>query len=87
MFGGVGFLIRGSVACGVHDGELIVRVGPEGHEAALKEAHVRPFDPSAGGPGQRLGAGRAGRSEDAGGPQEVGRTRDGFRAEPTGEVG
>jgi TfoX/Sxy family transcriptional regulator of competence genes len=50
MFGGVGFLIRGNMACGVHDGELIVRVGPEAHEAALKEAHVRPFDLSAGRP-------------------------------------
>ena len=50
MFGGVGFLIRGNMACGVHDRELIVRVGPAAHDAALKEAHVRPFDLSAGRP-------------------------------------
>lgn len=50
MFGGIGFLIRGNMACGVHGREMIVRVGPAGHEAALKEAHVRPFDLSAGRP-------------------------------------
>jgi hypothetical protein len=50
MFGGIGFLIRGNMACGVHDLEMIVRVGPAAHEAALKEAHVRPFDLSGGRP-------------------------------------
>lgn len=50
MFGGIGFLIRGNMACGVHDGEMIVRVGPAAHDAALKETHVRPFDLSAGRP-------------------------------------
>lgn len=50
MFGGVGFLIQGNMACGVHGQELIVRVGPQGHAAALREAHVRPFDLSAGRP-------------------------------------
>ena len=50
MFGGIGFLIRGNMACGVHDGEMIVRVGPAAHAAALKEAHVRPFDLSGGRP-------------------------------------
>jgi TfoX/Sxy family transcriptional regulator of competence genes len=50
MFGGVGFLIRGNMACGVHQREMIVRVGPAAHEAALREAHVRPFDLSAGRP-------------------------------------
>jgi hypothetical protein len=44
MFGGVGFLIRGNVACGVIGSDMIVRVGPEAHAAALKEPHVRPFD-------------------------------------------
>ena len=50
MFGGVGFLIRGNMACGVHGRELIVRVGPAAHEAAMTEPHVRPFDLSAGRP-------------------------------------
>lgn len=47
LFGGIGFMIRGNMACGVHDRDLIVRVGPAGHEAAMKERHVRPFDLSA----------------------------------------
>ena len=50
MFGGIGFLIRGNMACGVHDREMIVRVGPAAHDAALKETHVRPFDLSGGRP-------------------------------------
>jgi len=50
MFGGIGFLIRGNMACGVHAGDMIVRVGPAAHEAALREAHARPFDLSGGRP-------------------------------------
>ena len=30
MFGGVGFIVKGNMACGVHKDALIVRVGPEG---------------------------------------------------------
>lgn len=44
MFGGVGFLIHGNMACGVHKDMLIVRVGPEGHEAAINHPHNLPFD-------------------------------------------
>jgi TfoX/Sxy family transcriptional regulator of competence genes len=44
MFGGVGFMVRGNMACGVHADNLIVRVGPEGYEAALTRPHARPFD-------------------------------------------
>ena len=29
MFGGVGYMLRGNMACGVHKDRLIVRVGPE----------------------------------------------------------
>ena len=43
QFGGVGFLFRGNMACGVIGKDLLVRVGPEGHESALKGQHVRPF--------------------------------------------
>jgi len=50
MFGGVGFMLRGNMACGVSGKEMIVRVGPAAHEAAMKEPHVRPFDLSAGKP-------------------------------------
>jgi hypothetical protein len=44
MFGGVGFLLRGNMACGVNGEELIVRVGPDDHAAALARPQVRPFD-------------------------------------------
>lgn len=44
MFGGIGFMIRGNIACGVVGDDMMVRVGPGQHEPALKEPHVRPFD-------------------------------------------
>jgi TfoX/Sxy family transcriptional regulator of competence genes len=44
MFGGVGFMIRGNLACGVHGDDLIVRVGPEKYKQALARPHARPFD-------------------------------------------
>ena len=44
MFGGVCFSINGNMACGVQESELVVRVGPEQHDSALKEKHARPMD-------------------------------------------
>ena len=44
MFGGVGFLIHGNMACGVHKDGMIVRVDPEKHGALLKKPHARTFD-------------------------------------------
>ena len=44
MFGGVGFLLNGNLACGVNKDNLIVRVDPEKHAALLKKPHVHPFD-------------------------------------------
>src|SRR6266498_4472017 len=44
MFGGVGFLFNGNLACGVNKDDLIVRVDPERHSALLKKSHVKPFD-------------------------------------------
>lgn len=44
MFGGVGFLLNGNLACGVNKDDLIVRVDPEKHTALLKKPHARPFD-------------------------------------------
>lgn len=44
MFGGIGFLINGNMACGVNKDDLIVRVDPAKHNALLKISHVRPFD-------------------------------------------
>jgi len=44
MFGGVGFMVQGNMACGVLQDKLIVRVGPERYEEALATLHVVPFD-------------------------------------------
>jgi hypothetical protein len=44
MFGGVGFMVNGNLACGVHKNNLIVRVGPENHTAAMARPHTLPFD-------------------------------------------
>lgn len=44
MFGGIGFMIRGNMACGVIGEDLIVRLDPAAHAGALNERHVRPFD-------------------------------------------
>ena len=44
MFGGIAFMLRGNMCCGVHTEELILRVGPDQHEGALSQPHVRPMD-------------------------------------------
>ena len=44
MFGGVGFLVHGNMACGVHKENMIVRVDPQKHEKLLKKAGARIFD-------------------------------------------
>jgi len=44
MFGGIGFLLNGNMACGVNKDDLIVRVGPEAYEGALTEPHTKDFD-------------------------------------------
>jgi TfoX/Sxy family transcriptional regulator of competence genes len=44
MFGGIGFMLQGNLACGVIGDELIVRVGPDRYEHALAKPHTRPFD-------------------------------------------
>jgi len=44
MFGGVGFLLNGNMACGVHKDKLIVRVGPANYDKALAAPVARQFD-------------------------------------------
>jgi len=44
MFGGIGFLVNGNMACGVHKDQLVVRVGPEAYEQALREANISIFN-------------------------------------------
>ena len=43
MFGGVAFLLNGNLLVGVRRDSLLVRLGPEGGEEALKEPHVSAF--------------------------------------------
>ncbi len=50
MFGGVGYMLRGNLACGVQGDELIVRIGEAQDQAALKLPFVRPFMPVPGRP-------------------------------------
>jgi TfoX/Sxy family transcriptional regulator of competence genes len=44
MFGGLAFLVKGSMTCGIVGDELMVRVGPDRHEEALARPNVRPMD-------------------------------------------
>jgi TfoX/Sxy family transcriptional regulator of competence genes len=44
MFGGVGFLLNGNLLVGVWKESLVVRLGPDEGEEALKEPHVKEFD-------------------------------------------
>jgi TfoX/Sxy family transcriptional regulator of competence genes len=44
MFGGVAFLANGNMAVGVIRDELMVRVGPEAHDAAVALPHARAMD-------------------------------------------
>jgi len=44
MFGGVGFLINGNMACGILKDYLIVRVGPKKYEDFLKLPNTLKFD-------------------------------------------
>ncbi len=46
MFGGVGYMVFGNMACGVIRDYLIVRVGPDAYDDTLAEPNVRPFDMS-----------------------------------------
>ncbi len=43
MFGGVGFILHGNMACGVQGNDLIVRVGAENNESTLSLPYTRPF--------------------------------------------
>ena len=44
MFGGIGFLLSGKMCVGVWKDSLIVRLGPEQAEEALKQPFVQQFD-------------------------------------------
>lgn len=44
MFGGIAFMVNGNMVCGVLQDKLMLRLGEEGAEEALREPHVRVMD-------------------------------------------
>lgn len=44
MFGGIAFMLAGNMCCGVIKEDLMVRLGREEAESALREDGVRPMD-------------------------------------------
>jgi TfoX/Sxy family transcriptional regulator of competence genes len=44
MFGGLAFMVRGHMCVGLLADELMVRVGPDGYDDALRRAGVREMD-------------------------------------------
>jgi TfoX/Sxy family transcriptional regulator of competence genes len=44
MFGGLAFLLRGNMVCGVTKDDLMLRVGANQHELALSLPHAREMD-------------------------------------------
>ncbi|MEZ4382163.1 MAG: TfoX/Sxy family protein [Nannocystaceae bacterium] len=43
MFGGLAFLDRGNMCCGIMGDELMVRVGADAYDDAVAAAHARPM--------------------------------------------
>ena len=44
MFGGLCFMVRGNMCCGIMGDSLMVRVGVEAYEESISRPHVRPMD-------------------------------------------
>ena len=44
MFGGIAFMDRGNMCCGVVNDILMARVGPDAYAEALKKSHAREMD-------------------------------------------
>jgi TfoX/Sxy family transcriptional regulator of competence genes len=44
MFGGIAFMLRGNMCCGVIGDRLMLRVGPAGYETALSRPHAKAMD-------------------------------------------
>src|SRR5262245_47979320 len=44
MFGGLAFLVRGHMSVGIVRDQLMVRVGSEAHDRALRTPHARGMD-------------------------------------------
>jgi TfoX/Sxy family transcriptional regulator of competence genes len=44
MFGGLAFLVRGHMAVGIVNDDLMVRVGPDAYAEAMRQPHARRMD-------------------------------------------
>lgn len=44
MFGGIAFMIRGNMCCGVVRNDLMIRLTPEQVVDGLQQPHTRPMD-------------------------------------------
>lgn len=44
MFGGLAFMVRGNLCCGVMKDDLMLRVGAEQYATAVARPHARPMD-------------------------------------------
>jgi len=44
MFGGIAFLLKGKMCCGVLNADLVARVGAEDYGKALMQRHARPMN-------------------------------------------
>lgn len=44
MFGGIAFLLKGKMFCGVIKNDLVVRTGLKYYQKALDKPHARPMD-------------------------------------------
>lgn len=44
MFGGIAFMVKDHMCVGVMKGDLIIRLGGDGAEAAVKKPHVRRME-------------------------------------------
>jgi TfoX/Sxy family transcriptional regulator of competence genes len=44
MFGGIAFMVRGNMCCGIVGDDLMARVGPDADADALARPHARPMN-------------------------------------------
>jgi TfoX/Sxy family transcriptional regulator of competence genes len=44
MFGGLAFMVRGHMCCGIIGDELMVRCGPDAYDKTLERPHAREMD-------------------------------------------
>ena len=78
MFGGIGFLLHGNMACGVIRDTLITRVGPERYEESLELPHAHVFD--------MTGPGRTARADGSSPAERRGRSGAGGWIAPAGAI-